>query len=173
MKGNRLALLPGSFDPVTVGHLDVIRRAARLFDRVTVAVMVNNMQNYVPGVEEKQYLLSLEEREALLREVCAPLENVTVIASRAMLIDLVDELSADVIVKGIRNADDYAYEQHHALWNRQHNPRAETLYLPADPAYDGVSSTLVRQRIAAGEPIDQLVPAPVVAYFRKRAEGRA
>lgn len=165
-----VALLPGSYDPITVGHMDVIRRAAMLFDRVVVAVMTNDMQAYVAGAKAKMYMFSMDERTEMARLACADLPNVQVISSRAKLIDLVDELKADVIVKGIRNAADYAYEQQHALYNRAHNPRAETLYLPADPVFDHVSSTLVRQRIADGQAIDDLVPAAVAAYICQGGE---
>ena len=99
---------------------------------------------------------------------CAEIPNVRVISSRAMLIDLVDELGADLIVKGIRNEADYAYEQHHALWNRAHNAKAETLYLPADERFDHVSSTLVRERLVQGEGIDDLVPPAVAALIAAR-----
>jgi pantetheine-phosphate adenylyltransferase len=101
----------------------------------------------------------------MARLACEDLLNVTVISSTARLIDLVDELGADVIVKGVRNESDYLYEQQHALYNRAHNPKAETLYLPADPAFDHISSTLVRARMTAGACIDDIVPPAVAAYL--------
>ena len=104
----------------------------------------------------------------MARRACAGLANVQVISSTARLIDLVDELGADVIVKGVRNEADYAYEQKHALYNRAHNPRAETLYLPADPSFDHVSSTLVREKLAAGASTEGILPAEVAAYIRER-----
>jgi pantetheine-phosphate adenylyltransferase len=165
-----VALLPGSYDPITNGHMDVIRRAATLFDRVIVAVMTNDMRAYVADAKVKQYMFTMEERTEMARLACAELSNVRVISSTARLIDLVDELEADVIVKGVRNEVDYAYEQHHALYNRAHNPRAETLYLPADPAFDHISSTLVRERIAAGERTEDILPPKVAAYIQKRGE---
>lgn len=165
-----VALLPGSYDPITNGHMDVIRRAATLFDRVIVAVMTNDMRAYVADAKVKQYMFTMEERTEMARCACEGIANVQVISSQAKLIDLVDELGADVIVKGVRNEVDYAYEQKHALYNRAHNPRAETLYLPADPAFDHISSTLVRERIATGEGLDALVPPAVAAYIRERGE---
>ena len=162
-----VALLPGSYDPITVGHMDVIRRAAALFDRVYVAVMTNDMRAYVADAKVKQYMFSMEERTELARLACAEFSNVQVVSSSGRLIDLVDEVGADIIIKGVRNEADYAYEQQHALYNRAHNPRAETLYLPADPAYDHISSTLVRQCIEAGQSIEPLVPAAVAAYICK------
>jgi pantetheine-phosphate adenylyltransferase len=79
-----------------------------------------------------------------------------------MLIDLFDRVGADWIIKGVRSVTDFEYEQKHALYNRAHNPRAETLYLPADPAFDGLSSTLVRERIAHGEDLTGLLPEAVI-----------
>ena len=165
-----LALLPGSYDPITTGHMDVIRRAAALFDRVVVAVMTNDMRAYVPGAKVKEYMFSMDERTEMARLACENLPNVTVISSIARLIDLVDELGADVIVKGVRNETDYAYEQQHALYNRAHNPKAETLYLPADPKFDHISSTLVRERIAVGESTEDILPSEVAAHIQKRGE---
>ena len=165
-----VALLPGSYDPITKGHMDVICRAATLFDRVVVAVMTNDMRAYVADAKVKQYMFTMEERTEMARRACEKIANVQVISSQAKLIDLVDELEADVIVKGVRNEADYAYEQKHALYNRAHNPRAETLYLPADPAFDHISSTLVRERIAAGKGLEELVPPAVAAYIRESGE---
>jgi pantetheine-phosphate adenylyltransferase len=82
-----------------------------------------------------------------------------------MLIDLVDRVEADIIVKGVRNQGDFAYEQEHALWNRAHNPRAETLYLPADPAFDGISSTLARQKMEVGESLSDILPESVIQWI--------
>ena len=162
-----VALLPGSYDPITTGHMDVIRRASALFDRVIVAVMTNDMRAYVADAKVKQYMFSMEERTEMARLACADFDNVEVISSSGRLIDLVDEVGADVIIKGVRNEADYAYEQKHALYNRAHNPKAETLYLPADPAYDHISSTLVREHLEKGEGIDDLVPAAVARMLRK------
>ncbi|MBO5897859.1 MAG: pantetheine-phosphate adenylyltransferase [Clostridia bacterium] len=171
MAKTTLALLPGSYDPITLGHMDVIRRAAALFDGVVVAVMTNDMKNYVATAKSKEYMFSMDERAAMATAACEGLTNVRVISSTARLIDLVDELGADVIIKGIRNETDYAYEQHHALYNRAHNARAETLYLPADPQFDAISSTLVRDRLGKGESVDDLVPPAVAELLRESGEG--
>ncbi len=161
----RTALIPGSFDPATRGHLDVITRASRICDRVVVAVMTNDMHKYVEGAPVKHYCFTAEERRAMLAAACAQLSNVTVITAEGLLIEVFDRVGADVIIKGVRSVADFEYEQAHALWNRAHNARAETLYLPADPAYDGLSSTLVRECMAAGLPVDHLVPPAVAAYI--------
>ena len=159
------ALIPGSFDPITVGHLDVITRAAAHFDRVIVAVMNNDMPKYVQGATAKTYRFTTEERLAMAQVACAHLPNVEVITAGGMLIDLVDRVGADFIIKGVRNAVDFEYEQKHALYNRAHNPRAETLYMPADPAYDGISSTLARACLERGELPEGILPETVISWI--------
>lgn len=159
------ALIPGSFDPITLGHLDIITRAAARFDKVIVAVMNNDMQKYVQGAVAKAYRFDTEERLTLARIACAHLGNVEVITAGGMLIDLVDATGVDFIVKGVRNTVDFEYEQKHALYNRAHNPRAETLYMPADPAFDGISSTLARERMKRGESLKGILPEAVIAWI--------
>lgn len=160
------ALIPGSFDPITVGHLDVITRASVHFDRVVVAVMNNDMQKYVQGAAAKNYRFTAEERLDMARVACAHLPNVEVITAGGMLIDLVDRVKTDFIIKGVRNTVDFEYEQKHALYNRAHNPHAETLYMPADPAYDGISSTLARARLERGESLDGILPEAVISWIQ-------
>ena len=160
------ALIPGSFDPITVGHLDVITRASAHFDRVIVAVMNNDMQKYVQGAVAKSYRFTIEERMAMALVACAHLSNVEVITAGGMLIDLVDRVGADFIVKGVRNIVDFEYEQKHALYNRAHNPRAETLYMPADPAYDGISSTLARACLERAESLEGILPEVVISWIK-------
>ena len=167
MNKTTLALLPGSYDPITNGHLDVIRRASEMFDSVVVAVMNNDMKEHIPTEAAKSYRFTAEQRQHMAEVACVNLENVRVVASSGLLIDLFDELGADVIIKGVRNEQDFAYEQKQALWNRAHNERAQTLYLPADPALNNVSSTLVRQRLQAGQGVDDLVPPLVAAYLKE------
>jgi pantetheine-phosphate adenylyltransferase len=158
-------LIPGSFDPITLGHLDIITRAADRFDRVTVAVMNNDMQKYVQGAAVKQYMFSLTERKAMAEAACAHLPGVEVIAAGGMLVKLFDCVKADFIVKGVRNTADFEYEQKHALYNRSLDARAETLYMPADPAFDGISSTLARRRLVAGESVEGILPEAVIQWI--------
>ncbi len=162
-------LIPGSFDPITVGHLDIIRRAAARFDTVTVAVMNNDMHQYVVGATVKNYRFTLVERREMAEAACADLPNVSVVAAGGMLIKLFDLMPIDWIIKGVRSTADFEYEQAHALWNRTHDSRAETLYMPANPAYDGISSTLVRQKLTRGESIEDLVHPAVAAYIREHS----
>ncbi len=158
-------MMPGSYDPITKGHLDVITRVAARFDRVTVAVMTNDMHQHAEGVTPKHYMFTLMERQAIAKAACAHLKNVTVIAAGGQLVRLLETVPVDWIVKGVRNSTDFEYEQKQALWNRQCDPRAETIYIPADPAYDHVSSTLVRAKIAAGEPLEDYLTRPVIDWI--------
>ena len=147
----RIALIPGSFDPITLGHVNIIERAAKMFDKVVVAVMINDSAKYDKTLSSKQYMFTMEERLEIARLSVAHIENAEVISSRGMLIDLVDEISATAIVKGIRNSADLEYEMIHAKWNKAHNDRAETLFLPADESLMSVSSTEVRRIIETGK----------------------
>ncbi len=158
-------LIPGSFDPITLGHLDVISRAARGFEAVVVAVMTNDMHKYVEGVPPKTYMFTMEERAEMARLAVAHLPHVEVITSTNTLIGLVDETGVDFVLKGVRNTVDFEYEQTHALYNRAHNPRAETIYLPADPAFDGISSTLARGYLKEGRELLDILPAPVIQWL--------
>ena len=160
-------VIPGSFDPITVGHMDIITRAAAMFDKVYVAVMTNDMSRYAEGAVDKTYLFDREERLRFATAACAHLSNVEVLTAEGRLIDLVDRLGVVAIVKGVRNAVDFEYEQKHALWNRAHNQRAETLYLPADPSLSEISSTLVREVLTNGGELSCLVPPEVAALLRK------
>ena len=144
----RSALIPGSFDPITLGHVNIIERAAKMFDKVYVAVMINDSAKYDKTLSSKQYLFSMEERLEMAKLSVSHIENAEAIARSGMLIDLCDELEVTSIVKGIRNAADLEYEMIHARWNKAHNERAETLFLPADEALVSVSSTAVRQMLA-------------------------
>ncbi len=131
-----LAIVPGSFDPITVGHVDVIERTAKMFDVVVVAVMLN---------DQKQYRFTIDQRAQLAKISCAHIPNVQVLVSEGMLVDVVRELGATAIVKGVRTVKDFRYEQEMAYYNRAQEPKAETLYLPCSPHLKRISSTLVRR----------------------------
>lgn len=146
-----VALIPGSFDPITLGHVNIIERAAKIFDKVYVAVMINDSAKYDKSLSSKQYMFNMDERLELVRLSIAHIENAEAIARSCMLIDLCDELEVTAIVKGIRNAADLEYEMIHAKWNKAHNDRAETLFLPADESLNAISSTEVRRAIESGE----------------------
>ena len=137
-----LALIPGSFDPITVGHLDIVKRALALYDEVVVAVMINDQKNY-------DY--TLEQRVNMAKLAVKGLDRVRVVGSEGLLIDLFDHLHADVIVKGIRNEEDRVYEEKMAAWNLAHNPRAATVFLQAADDFEQIHSTKVRELIHAGD----------------------
>ncbi|MBO5326780.1 MAG: pantetheine-phosphate adenylyltransferase [Clostridia bacterium] len=155
-----LALIPGSFDPMTVGHLDIVKRALSLYDEVVVAVMINDQKNYD---------LTLEERVKIAELTVKGLDRVRVVGSEGLLIDLFDQLSADVIVKGIRNEKDRAYEEKMAAWNLAHNPRAMTVFLQAADDFEHINSTRVRELVRAGESPDEFVVPAVSEYLRARS----
>jgi pantetheine-phosphate adenylyltransferase len=155
------AVCPGSFDPVTYGHLDVIGRAAALVDRLVVAVGRNS---------GKRSLFSVEERVAMLVEVCAPLANVTVEEFDGLLVDFCAAHGASVIVKGLRGASDADYEVQMAQMNRRLSG-VDTVFVPTAPELSFVSSTRVRELAAYGGDLSSLVPPPVAA--RARAKGQA
>ena len=153
-----VALIPGSFDPMTTGHLDIVKRALALYDKVIVAVMIN---------DQKQYRHTLEERTRTVELTLDGLERVCVISSRGMLIDLFDEVGADVIVKGIRNEVDRAYEEKMAEWNLAHNPRAKTVFLEAADDFENISSSAVREKLARGDGLDGFVTPEVADYLKE------
>ena len=152
-----IAIVPGSFDPMTVGHLDIVKRALALYDEVVVAVMIN---------DQKTYDYTLEQRVKMAELTVEGLDRVHVVGFEGMLIDLFDELHADVIVKGIRNEEDRVYEEKMAAWNLAHNPRAKTIFLQAADDYDQIHSTKVRELIRAGESPNAFVLPTVCEYIR-------
>lgn len=156
-----LAIIPGSFDPMTLGHLDVIADAARRYDDVVVAVMIN---------PAKKYCFDMKARVTIARKTVAAYPNVRVIADRGMLIDLFDKLGADVVCKGWRDARDYEYEQRMAEWNRAHNPRFRTELIQAREGHELISSTEVRDLIARGEPLDAYVHADAIPVIQRYIE---
>lgn len=164
------AIIPGSFDPMTLGHKQVIAAAAEIFDEVVVLVMHNDMTKYVKDAKVKEYAFDTDARVHIARLTCADIPNVRVETRGGLLIDAFDEFEGSAIVKGIRNEQDFAYEQIHAAWNLAHNPRAHTLYLPADPAYAHVSSTLARERLEEGEDLSDILAPEALAWILKNQE---
>jgi pantetheine-phosphate adenylyltransferase len=154
----RRCVCPGSFDPVTNGHLDVIERASRLYDEVTVGVLVN---------ASKSGLFEVDERIAMLREVTEDLGNVTVDSFQGLLVDYCRERDIPVVVKGLRAVSDFDYE----LQMSQMNNRLtglETLFVATNPEYSFLSSSLVKEVAAWGGDVSGLVPEPVLRRLRER-----
>jgi len=155
------AITPGTFDPITYGHLDVITRAAQLMDEVVVAVAAS------PG---KGPLFSLEERTALVRRAIEHLPNVRVEPFEGLLVDFVRKQKAQVIVKGLRAITDFEYEFQMAALNYQLANELETVFIMSPPQYMYLSSSIVRELARLGSPVDQFVPAHVAeALIRKFA----
>jgi pantetheine-phosphate adenylyltransferase len=163
----RRAIYPGSFDPVTNGHLDIIGRCCKLFDEIIIAVVVN---------PDKQPLFTVEERQSILREVIGNVETgscrLVVDSFQGLLMQYAVSQRADAIVRGIRAISDYEFELQMALMNRRLEPRVETVFLMSAEAYSYVSSRLVKEVYTLGGSIAGLVPDLVEARMREKL-GRA
>jgi len=157
------AVCPGTFDPVTHGHLDVVTRAARLFDEVVVAVGVN---------ASKSRLFSDQERVAMLERACADLPNVRVVAFAGLLTDLCAEHDAQALVKGLRGPGDYEYEAQMARMNA-HQSGVDTVFLPTDPRWSFVASSLVKEVAGLGGDVRGLLPDFVLEALTARLAERA
>ena len=154
-----IAMYPGSFDPVTNGHLDIIKRSSRMFDKVIVAVLVNSA---------KKPLFTVEERVAMLRECCKDIPNVEVENWSGLLADFVRSKDAHILVKGVRNCADWELEAQMARINGGICPGLETVLLPASAAYEHFSSTMVREMIRYHQPLEKYVPAPVAEELMRQ-----
>ncbi len=163
------ALIPGSFDPITNGHINIIERTASIFDEVCVAVMNNDSAEHDKSLSSKIYMFDMKERVKMAELSLAHIENVRVISSSGMLIDLVDTIPDCVIVKGVRGEEDFKYEMIHAKWNMEHNPRAKTLFMPADKDLSDISSTAVRGLIKDKDfaALDGVLAKNVINYLEK------
>ncbi len=157
-----VAIYPGSFDPITNGHLDLIERASVLFDKLIVAILRN---------AEKQALFSVEERVDMLKEVVRGFANVDVGSFDGLLVDYAATCGASVILRGIRAVSDYEYELQITLMNRRLRPEIETVFLMASEANSFVSSRLVKEVIKLGGNISGLVPPSVEGRLRRRLLG--
>jgi pantetheine-phosphate adenylyltransferase len=155
----RNAVYPGSFDPLTNGHLDIIRRGARLFDRVLVAVLEN---------EGKAPLFSVAERMELITACTRDIPGVEVHSFSGLLVDFMKRTNAKVVVRGIRAVSDYEYELQMALMNRELRPEIETIFMLPAVEYTYVSSRLIKEVFRLGGDIGRLVPPPVLESLRAR-----
>jgi pantetheine-phosphate adenylyltransferase len=154
-----VALYPGTFDPITNGHLDLIQRGSALFDKLIVGILRN---------EEKKVLFSVADRIEMLNEVTCGLPNVEVGSFDGLLVDYAAECGASVILRGIRAVSDYEYELQMALMNRRLKPEIETVFLMASEAHSFISSRLVKEVIRLGGNISGLVPPSIEGRLRKR-----
>jgi pantetheine-phosphate adenylyltransferase len=159
----RLAVYPGSFDPLTNGHVDIILRGSKLFDRIIVAMLVN---------AEKSPFFSVEERVATAREVFRGHHNVEVDTFDGLLVEYARSKGASVIVRGLRAISDFEYELQMALMNRRLYPDVETVFMMPGEAYTYLSSRLVKEVFALGGDITGLVPEIVEAGLRRKHRGQ-
>lgn len=159
MASEIIAIYPGSFDPLTNGHVDIIQRGSRLFDRIVVAILLNI---------EKAPLFTVPERVDIAREVFNGYPNVEVDTFDGLLVDYARRKHASVIVRGLRAISDFEYEMQMALMNRHLNPEVETVFMmPAEP-YTYVSSRLVKEVVALGGSVSRLVPTLVESRLRDK-----
>lgn len=156
-----ICVVPGSFDPFTLGHLDVVRRASRLFDEVYVAIMIN---------PDKTGKFSFAERKEIAELSCAGIDNVRVITAEGLLCELCEALGAVAVVKGIRNSADYVYEADMAGMNRKIDPDIETVWLPASPGVAALSSTFARELMHYGKPLDGVLHPSAIGWLAERKE---
>jgi pantetheine-phosphate adenylyltransferase len=155
----RVAVYPGSFDPLTNGHLDIIRRAARLFDRVLVAVLEN---------EGKSPLFTVAERMELIARCTSALPSIEVHSFNGLLVNFMRRMNATVVVRGIRAVSDYEYELQMALMNRELHAEAETIFMLPAVEYTYVSSRLVKEVFRLGGDVARLVPPPVLESLKAK-----
>lgn len=154
-----IAVYPGSFDPVTYGHLDIIQRGAKVFDKVIVAVLEN---------PSKQPLFTIEERVQLLREVTQEMENVEVDSFDGLLVDYMRLKSANTIIKGLRAVSDFEYELQMASINRKLNDEVETFFMMTNNQYSYLSSSIVKNVAQYNGSVKDLVPYPVEEAMKRK-----
>ena len=158
----RTAICSGSFDPITLGHLDVIRRAAACFDKIWVCVS--------PNAEKKNQLFTPEQKLRLVQAAVADLPNVEAELYPGLLADYAVDHGANVIVRGVRNVTDFDVEYQMALINRGIHPQLETMLLPASAEYQHFSSSMVREMIRYHQPLEKYLPASIIPLVREMTE---
>jgi pantetheine-phosphate adenylyltransferase len=163
MSDGRTVVCPGSYDPVTYGHLDIISRAANIFDRVVVGVANN-------PVRKSGTLFTGEERRGFIEEATADLENVEVQVFAELLVEFARRNGATAVVKGLRAISDFEYEFEMAQLNRLLASEIESIYIIASPSYSFLSSTGVKEMATFGGDVSELVPPPVAAALAERLE---
>ncbi|MDO8563326.1 MAG: pantetheine-phosphate adenylyltransferase [Candidatus Limnocylindria bacterium] len=159
MEESRIAVYPGSFDPPTNGHLDIVERSARLFDRVVIGVGTNFA---------KKTFFDVDERVALMREACAGLANVEVRTFDTLTVQFARESGARFVIRGIRALSDFEFEFEMANMNRQLAPEIEMVFLMTAPEYLFLSASRVKELVAFGASVDRYVPANVAWHFAAR-----
>ncbi len=154
-----VAICPGSFDPVTIGHVDVIKRSSALFDKVVVTVLIN---------KEKNTVFSIDERKALLQKSLKCLHNVEITSYDGLLVEFAKKMSANVVVRGLRAVSDFEYELQTALTNKKLYDNIETVFLPSNPENMYISSSLVRQVASFHGDVSSFVPKEIIKDIEKK-----
>ncbi len=157
-----LAICPGSFDPITLGHLDIIRRASKIFDKVTVCIMYN--------ATKTNPMFSIDERAAMVKKVVGSLPNVEVDTSDGLLAEYAKQFDGAVLVKGIRATSDFEYEFQMNHINKKINPALETMFLAASEKYTFLSSSVVREMVSYGADLTGFVPPEIMDEITERAK---
>lgn len=157
-----IAICPGSFDPITLGHLNIIRRASRIFDRVVVCVMFNSTKT--------SPMFSVEERVEMVRRTVSKYPNVTVDSSDGLLAEYARRYEGAVVVKGLRAASDFEYEFQMNLINKKINPEMETMFLTSSEKYTFLSSSVVREMARYDADLTGLVPDEIIDEIREKAK---
>lgn len=155
----KTAIYPGSFDPVTNGHLDIIHRSAEIFDHLIVAVSINH---------SKKPLFSVEERIHLIEKVTKDINNIEIVTFDGLLADYAKKRDAKVIIKGLRAVSDFEYEFQMALLNKSLNPDTETLFMATSQNYSFLSSSIVKEIGALGGDLNGLVPEPIIDEIKQK-----
>ena len=157
----KIAVCPGSFDPITFGHLDIVRRASGMFDRVIVAVLKNSA---------KQCTFSVAERVAMIEDSVRGLPNVTAASFDGLLADYTRIVNASVIVKGLRAVSDFEAEVQMSVINRKLNPNVDTMFLPSHEKYTYLSSTVVKEMVRYGVELSDFLPREIIQDVKKKTE---
>ena len=155
----KIAIYPGSFDPMTYGHLDVIERSSKMVDKLYVSVLINSAKNP---------LFSIDERVSMIKEMTGHLPNVEVTSFTGLLVDFAQEMNASIIVRGLRAITDFEYELQIAQTNRIVNPNVDTLFLTTSLEYSYLSSTIVKEVASYGGDISKFVPERIADAIYKK-----
>lgn len=153
-----IAIVPGSFDPITIGHVDIVKRALEEYETVFLAIMIN---------PKKNYMFTMQQRERIAKAALSEFPRARVITSDGMLWKLALDLNACAIVKGYRDEKDLAYEKEMAEFNLAHNPNAPTILLKASDSFEDISSTVVRERLRNGEDLKRFLPDKAIDEINK------
>lgn len=156
------AIYPGSFDPITKGHLDIIKRGSKSFDKVIIAVLINS---------EKQGLFSIEERVSLIKKATVEIDNIEVISFEGLLVDYMKKNNISIILKGLRNSKDFEYELQMANVNKILENEIESIFMISNPENSYISSSMVKEVCKLGGNISGLVPSEVESIIKKKIMG--